>query len=875
MENEKSFFQRHKSQIIGYPIAIVVCVALFFLAKYFGKAKTVKLEDIPIYRLENPDDMPATMTISNDKLKLELDTKTTKFTLTDKFGNTWTSNPPLSDSKHPESESLIMITYMDSRGTRNEFNSYTDSVQRSNYCIREGEDGQSLFLDYTIGKVERLYKIPQAITEAQFNDLISRLENSGAENDAIVDAKSNLKAIMKKLVKGKIKDQDKKYFETYKKLEEQIENGETVYVLRSDTQAWKIAIVEEYLADLAGYTQEEYETHINQFGGEIVSNQIFVNVTLELRLDGEDLVARVDYDKIQYFKDYPLVEVRILPFMIASAPDNGDTGFLFVPDGTGAIINFNNNKSQQNYSAKIYGHDYAKVQDVLINDPYVSYPVYGISYTNQNKSMLAMIEDGACYGVIRANTSGGNDVDANYVNTLFNVVQYERADIGTRSNAAVYTFEESIAKNEGLSIRFRAVNSSDYVDMAKCYRDYYIAANPDFANRTASTSVPAVVELVGAITKKEHVLGFPKDKPFAVTTYDEMSDIVEELNSLGMNNMNVILNGWFNDGVKHEVPNKIKAISELGGKKDFKNALDTIQKNNNLYLKANFTFVNENKLFDSFNYRNDTAKYVTREFVKKQQISKVWYGLIEDSDYFYLGTPEFIMETYHSFLDELKDYNAKNIAFTYIGNTLSADYNRKKEVTRNTVLNQHIDELSKLSESGAKIVTYDSNAYAVPYTDLVVNMAVDSDSFCLLDEAIPFFPILLHGRVDYTGDAMNVTADFENNLLKSVENGAGVYFIFMMRDAMELQETDFTYLYGANYDAWKEDAIKYYKRFSEDFGSLCTETIDNHEIIDTKVTMTEYSDGTQVYVNFRTADYTLEDGTVIPKMDWIVKKGGN
>jgi len=166
---------------------------------------------------------------------------------------------------------------------------------------------------------------------------------------------------------------------------------------------------------------------------------------------------------------------------------------------------------------------------------------------------------------------------------------------------------------------------------------------------------------------------------------------------------------------------------------------------------------------------------------------------------------------------------------------------------------------------------YDPFDYAVAKADLILDMDVDSDHHSLLDESIPFFPIVLHGLVEYTGDALNVTADFTNNLLNCAETGAGLYFTFMHNEGMDLAESDYTYLFGANYDSWKDDAIKWYQRFKTDFAGTYGAEIEDHQIIASGIRMTKFSNGTTVYVNYRTADYKLENGDVIPAQDWIIR----
>ena len=41
----------------------------------------------------------------------------------------------------------------------------------------------------------------------------------------------------------------------------------------------------------------------------------------------------------------------------------------------------------------------------------------------------------------------------------------------------------------------------------------------------------------------------------------------------------------------------------------------------------------------------------------------------------------------------------------------------------------------------------------------------------------PFYTMALHGLVDYTAESYNLSEDASETLLKSIENGAGLYFV--------------------------------------------------------------------------------------------------
>jgi hypothetical protein len=122
---------------------------------------------------------------------------------------------------------------------------------------------------------------------------------------------------------------------------------------------------------------------------------------------------------------------------------------------------------------------------------------------------------------------------------------------------------------------------------------------------------------------------------------------------------------------------------------------------------------------------------------------------------------------------------------------------------------------------------------------------------------------------------VNISNDYISNLLHSAETGAGLYFVFMDADGDELQESDFTYYFGANYKSWEAAAKTLYDRYKADFAGLTQETIDDHEKLDDGIYVTTYSDGTKVYVNYRTFNYSTKDGITIPAQDWVIRKGGN
>ena len=76
-----------------------------------------------------------------------------------------------------------------------------------------------------------------------------------------------------------------------------------------------------------------------------------------------------------------------------------------------------------------------------------------------------------------------------------------------------------------------------------------------------------------------------------------------------------------------------------------------------------------------------------------------------------------------------------------------------------------------------------------------------------------------------------------------------------------------------NYSSWMEDAVKSYERYNEELGHTAQLRMTNHKRISEDLSLTEYEDGTQVYVNYSNADITA-DGLTVPANDYFVVRKG-
>jgi hypothetical protein len=808
--------------------------------------------------IENKEDV----ILENNYLHLRFLPSTTEIILTDKTsGVQWRSNPPNpADDRAADvvtrqlMESQFSIDYADNSGVGMTLQSGTYSVQREAYEY-EVVDGV-LEVRYTVGDLARNYRIPPAMSEDRMDVYLDRME---WEERGIVETVYRLYDINNL----RLNDDRNKLLADFPEL-----SRIKLWVLRATTPDYMKEIAELQFRE-AGYTMEDFVEDSMRY--ELTGGAVKPAFSIALRyfLDGKSLIVNVPFDKIGYRPAYPITQLALLPFM--GSGNINDSGYMLVPDGSGSLIYFNNQKQNQvPYNIRIFGWDEAMPREAVISDNKALFPAFGIQ--KNGAALFCVIEEGSAYASVRADVSGRNS-SWNRVYPTFEMVHGALMDIAGRNQRAVYLYEASLPEGENITLRYTPCAEPGYMGMAKEYRSWLIKNNPILQDRRVTGGIPSAVEIIGAVNKIQHRLGLPMDLPLKLTSYKETENMIKDFAALGWKNIHVKLNGWFNRSVDHTVPTKIKLIKTLGSKRDFERIVSATQKNNfTFYPEVDFMFVRDVKLFSGFNLYSDAARFVNRERVQRFPYSFIWFGERKQwGKLNYLARPAATERIINNYRKQAEKYGIQNIAFRNMGSKLAGDYHERRHISREVSMKMRQQMFMKLNQSDSKMLVHSGFVYSAPWASIVTDMIIDEQSFGITDTSVPFLPIVLHGIVPYTGRAINLAEDYTKNLLKTVESGAGLYFSFMTEETAELQETKFRQFYANEYGKWAGDADALYKKFNADFGHLYNQLIVNHVILSPNVTITEYEDGTRVVVNVSDNAYNF-NGYNLDADSYIVLK---
>jgi len=805
--------------------------------------------------------------ISNEYLELTFDPTTTAFdVLVKSTGQKWHSCAldPDSDSVATQDykktmASMLIMEYSSIKGDTKTYGTQKYSVDTG--FFNYDSDEKSITVNYTIGEIKKTYFVPIVASEEEMQVFFDQLDNIQVRNIKQCYRLYNIDKLLKT-------DNKEELLEMYPKLAE-----EKLYILRDGTPDYRLIELQELFKNL-GFTEEDYKAQAEEYGISVDSGDKPVfNASIKYILDGKDLLVEVPLNEIRYPNAYPMTRLKVLPFF--GCGSSKDTGYMFVPDGSGALINFNNNKTQQSlYYSNMFGWDYAQHRNAVVNDNKCQLPVFGIS--NNGNSFICCMEDGASYGVVEADIGGRVTNTRNYVCGNYAITHSEELNVAGKSDGKMYMFEESIPREETIRQRYIFCEEDGYVNMAKSYRGYLQDKYPEYMTKQTSTEVPMTVDVLGSIEILKQIAGIPTKTPQALTTYKEAAALITAMaDENKWKDINVRYQGWFNGGVLNAAATDIRLIGALGGKSSLKKVVSTAQeKGYDLYLDGEVQFVYGNKLFDGYSKNSDSAKLVNREFVEIYDYSPIWFGEMTDSDYYLLARPSVTAKMMDKIASYSEKLGTKSYSFGSVGSSLGADYNPKHPVSREASMNIQNDKIQELKKSGAKILVDGGNLYPSIYADVLVNVPVMSQKMSILDQQIPFYGMVFHGSKQIMGKAINLAPDYSYNLLASIENGCGLYYVFMDESTVTLQETNFTKYYGADYSKWAKDASDLYRKFQVDLGSTYNQYIVDHKVVLKGLNYIEYEDGTRVYVNYNTRDIET-DGVTVPAEGFIVKKGGN
>ncbi len=368
-------------RIISVLLAVVCAVGGFGGLFTVGASAETGSTDVRIdysnnyynYKFNAPSDKLAVMTpyIESDEYRLYVNDTTGEVALYQKTtGETIFSNPydisASKGSKDTKSQlmSQIIVQYKENSATDNiskYMYSFEDATLRDQVNVKNIKNG--VRVEYVIGQESTRKLVPRMISKKNFETLILNLVKEG-----LGDSKQGQKDALRfesmydlrSYARATSEAERKALLQTYKVL--QNNRDFEFYVFADNASEGEINWVESQIkAYCPNYTFEQMEAdHAECMYEETRTESPVFKMALEYTLDQNGLSVTLPANGLRYNSGkYTLENIAVLPYM--GAGNSVNTGYIFYPDGAGALFDFDTpgTPSTTTIRGQVYGKDFA------------------------------------------------------------------------------------------------------------------------------------------------------------------------------------------------------------------------------------------------------------------------------------------------------------------------------------------------------------------------------------------------------------------------------------------------------------------------------------------------------------------------------------
>lgn len=524
-----------------------------------------------------------------------------------------------------------------------------------------------------------------------------------------------------------------------------------------------------------------------------------------------------------------------------------EEGYFVIPDGSGAIINFNNGKtSMREYSQKMFGKDYSVSQDMAPKKTEQAYlPVLGI--VREDSALLEVITEGAAYATAKASVAGQKATGYNSAYFEFSLRTNDQYFMGAVNASALKSYEQQHIPEDNLSVRYYPISKkgATYVDVAKRYQQYLL--DEKLMSKKNGSATSFYVDLYGGTIKEQSVLGLPVKQQTAATTYEQAKEILEKLGELGVDDMTVVYNDFNKAGLSDKISGGVDLSSKLGGKSGFK-ALSDYCAASGITLAPSVDLMEFERSGNGFSKTGASVIGITKAYATQGEYELAYGTPNTLRPSWFILTPGYFEKAYGQVISGFSSEGIRAASFAKGTSMLYSDFSQSanKRTSRQQAVENLKNCYDKVNKSGIKFITSVCNEYALKYADVIRNVPLYSSGFDITDQDIPFYEMVIHGYIPYTTKAKNASSDADKLLLMSMVTGTPLHYEFMYENPNKFTDCKYESLFYTHYEGWLDIAAQEYAIFKENIGDAAGSPITDFK-----------------YTSATTIECTFENGTVI------------
>ena len=612
---------------------------------------------------------------------------------------------------------------------------------------------------------------------------------------------------------------------------------------------------------------------VTKDGSEIVVQYYFedVNIFVPVHyiLKDEGMAISIDANEIIEAEN-PIYKITFAPYFCSVQTGTADS-YLFYPSGTGTLIDTTDPAMENiTYSSEVFGLEAArKVKEKLTNDKNVYLPVFGVK--NGNNGLCAIISSGMEQAALTLTTAdsitGYSNIAPEFYlrgydyNTIKGNLTYDETSIYAEERVTDTVFTVDFYPLSG--------NDADYVGMSKVYQKHLYGNNE--ANKDITDESVYSIKFIGGLLEQRNFLGFPYNTLLALTTYNDISNILTDLSVTGQK-PNIQLYGFGSSGLDvGEVAGGFKLGSAFGSKKELQSVINYCTEN------GIDSFVDFNLIQFSSGSLGYSATFDAAQTANKQTAYQYYYSKavqVQDTDNFdrfKLLKRDSVLKAADKLFGKISKYSLTGVSFATLSDTAYSDYTSSEYYVKRDMSNFAQGIIKTYTDGGYNFAANGANEYAAVLADCIFETPLNSSEHEIFTVDVPFYQLVFKGKTEITSESVNAGESLQKKQLQALETGSSMLFSIYNTYDSTLTYSPFKGLYGALYEDNKDDIIAAAAKYADYYKAISGQTIADHQLLSNTVRLTTFSNGVKIYVNYSNADYQTADG-VVAAMDCLIIK---
>ncbi len=607
---------------------------------------------------------------------------------------------------------------------------------------------------------------------------------------------------------------------------------------------------------------------------EVKFSEIDLTVNVYITFNENSITYEIKDEEVQGNGKNKLAALIITPFLGASGGKqvlyNKETdmydievakpiipGYVFVPDGSGALIRFNDNAmSFTEYVGDIYGVDptqaqyyYERLSDAIpLKSPVI--PVFGIVHGNEQSAFVAHADNGAEYmEIIVKPEENMTNYTWSYPRFVYNRLYHQ---VYNKSGEGYFKlFDNPNSFNISMTYEFLEGDSADYVGMAQAYRKHLI--NSSILNEINQNygDIPIRLDFIMSDTKK----GVVGAEDVIVTTIEDVKSVLNNIINKGVNNINSGLYGWQKGGLSFAKPYNANYTSKIGSEKDFKNIINQFnQKNIDISMAQDYNTINTKMV----NYYNTAAKHVNSWYLNVfRDVLLPPNAPITQTGY---AIPQKSIEWFNKQQKQLSYTNSMTIEG--ISNILLSDYTSSNK----TNITDSINTISEAFKNTNKKLNMDApNLYLWAYTDRFLQAPVTTSQYIFETDSVPFLEIVLNGTMEVYAPYSNFSFYTQSDILRMIDYNLSPSFILSKEPSYKLAQTGSASLYSTEYNQYEQLIKNVYDNINSVLNQVINYKWTNRTVIQNGVIVNTYTNGSntkEILINYTDKEVKYKNNTI-------------